>query len=240
MSSIPPRVTRADVDATIAAIMQRHRRVDAPHRDRLTDDPAEVLDYLHRFTAGLPADVRAADVLDGLVLTHWLWWQHQRAQLWLLGRAEQLKIRRGKVRAALGTLSNQSVRDRTNRARALFDPRIGRLDEKAWRRRERATADAGRRQIDWLAGHAAILAGLVEQLLVLLADQADDDTYEALLALRDDARRREWSAASLADLVDAAEAAVQVQGERAEPLRYEARALRREYERTGRSEQVTA
>jgi hypothetical protein len=244
MSSVPPRVSRADVDATIAAITQRHRRVDAPHLDRITDDPADVLEYLRRHTGGLPAEVRATDLLDALVLRHWLWWQQHRVDLWILDRAEQLKLPRSAVRRGLGMRSNQGVRDATGRVRALFDPAIGKLDEKAWRRRRQDaaehTAAVGLRQSEWLTGHAAILAGLVEQVVALVRDQADDDTYTALLALRDDARRGEWSAASLADLVDAADAAEQLQGEPARPVRDEARALHREYERLSRVEQVTA
>jgi hypothetical protein len=48
-------VTADQAAAAIERITDRRRRIDDPNAWRLTDDPAEVLDYLRRYSADAPA-----------------------------------------------------------------------------------------------------------------------------------------------------------------------------------------
>lgn len=229
----PPRVTRDQVDAVIEAIAERHRGIGDPHLDRLTDDPAQVLAWLRRYSGRhIPDQVRGLDILDGLVLRHWLWWERQRDDHWLLTQAEALRLPRSAVRRAFGAHSNQAVRDATGRVRALFDRGIGRRDEKAWRaaRRRAAQRDAAApARAAWFVEHAVELRGLVDELLAY-REQVGDAAYEAMLELQRDQRAGDWSAVTLDSLGDAALAVAQLPGAPAAAVRGRVGELRSEYE----------
>jgi hypothetical protein len=98
----PPPVTADQAAAAIERITDRRQRIDDPNAWRLSDDPAQVLDYLRRYSTDVPAWVAEADVLDGLELRLRLWWLGEVAELWLLEQAQRLGVPPRRVGARLG------------------------------------------------------------------------------------------------------------------------------------------
>jgi hypothetical protein len=147
--AIPPPVTAADAQAAIERIAKRRRQIDDPNAWRLSDDPAEVLVYLRKYSGGVPRSVGEQDVLDGLTLSLRLWWLSAEAELWLLERGERLGVSRSHVGRRLGVNSRQGVPDRLRLAREkvsrlLGAPR-GLLDQRADQHDQDEQA--------WLAAH---------------------------------------------------------------------------------------
>jgi hypothetical protein len=110
-------VTAADAQAAIGRIAARRARIDDPNAWRLSDDPAEVLVYLQRYSTDVPRWVAEADVLDGLTLRLRLWWLGEEAELWLLERAQRLGLAPRFVGPRLGIATRQGVHDRRRLAR---------------------------------------------------------------------------------------------------------------------------
>jgi hypothetical protein len=161
----PPRVTRTEADAAIERIHRRHARVDDPRRSELSDQPAEVLEYLTRHSALLPQWAIALDVLDGLSLSAWLWWEDRRRERALLRRGARAALYWREMGTPLGIRSHQGVRDRLDRLDALLSS--DRPDEQLAREARRAAARTGDLRL-WGAIHGdrvgKVIARLLEQL----------------------------------------------------------------------------
>jgi hypothetical protein len=180
------------VDAHIAAITARRDQVDDPHRWQLTDKPADVLDYLRTHPgAGMPAELRRADIIDGLALTVAQEWQQRRDQLMLLERAERegMLAPHSDAWRPLGALLGMT----TPRGRRGLAARLDRLreqfygsgipSEKLWRARHQppAGAPAGSTPAgtagrdSWLAAHAGQLRQVAAVLYGQRGHPADDE-----------------------------------------------------------------
>jgi hypothetical protein len=159
-------VTRAEVDAAIARIHRRHADIDDPRRSALSDDPAEVLEYLTRNSTLLPQYVIGADTLDGLVLHTWLWWQDRRRERALLRRGEQAGLYLREMGGPLGVHTHQGVRARLDRLNALLA--YERPDEHLSRELRRIDARAGERDT-WGATHGPRVRRVIERLLTQLS-----------------------------------------------------------------------
>jgi hypothetical protein len=133
----PPHVTRTELDAAITRVLWRHRHIDDPHRAGLGTEPRDVLEQLTRGSVALPRWVVAADTLDGLVLSVWLWWEDRRRERALLRRGLHLGLTLGELGTPLGISSPQGLRDRLDRLDALLA--FDRPDEKLTRAARAAT-----------------------------------------------------------------------------------------------------
>lgn len=187
----PPYVSRADADEAVERIAQRRREIDDPHLDRLTDNPADMPNYLRRYTSeDTPDWVKRADAEDGLVIRLHLWWELEAFELWCLDLAYDTNVRARRVGQRLGIKSRAGVRDRRDRVRT----KLGLLrtpDEKharAERSADKTRAETEQNRSQWLREHQAELAELIGQLLDHndLADS--DETYDSLLELARDKR----------------------------------------------------
>lgn len=194
----PPRVDAARAAQAVRDIADRRAEIDDPHRDRLGDDPLEVLLYLRKYSGpNIPEAVRQADIEDGLRLRIWLWWQGAALELWLLDRAEDLGMNRKRIGRLLGIRTGQGLVDRRDRLRALLGP-AGRPDEKvqrAERAEQRASASIEARQRNWLHRHRGAIAS-VAQALIDHEDLADEDAAEWLVEVARDLRERSFTPAS--------------------------------------------
>jgi hypothetical protein len=159
-------VTRAEVDEAIGRVLWRHRRVDDPRRSGLGTEPREVLEHLTRHSVGLPQWAAAADTLDALVLTTWLWWEDRRRERALLRRGLHLGLTHTELGVPLGITTRQGLRDRLDRLDALLA--YHRPDEQLTREARREARASDPRQA-WLDAHR----GLVQEVLSTLLDQAD-------------------------------------------------------------------
>jgi hypothetical protein len=160
----PPRVTRAELDAAVRRIHRRHERLDDPRRSELSDDPAQVLEYLTRHSGWLPQWALAQDTQDGLVLNVWLWWEDRRRQLALLRRGRRAGLYWRELGAPLG-IDDQGARDRHDRYTALLAH--DRPDEKLTREARRESAHAERHRA-WVHAHTADIRAVLERLLTQL------------------------------------------------------------------------
>jgi hypothetical protein len=115
--AIPPPVTDADAQAAIARIVERRTHIDDPHAWRLSDDPAEVLLYLRKYSGDIPVAVARADVHDAIVLRLRLYWLGEEAELWLLERAGRVGVPLSELGPALGVATRQAVHERLRLAR---------------------------------------------------------------------------------------------------------------------------
>lgn len=200
----PPLVTADQASAAIDRIAARRRQVDDPNAWRISDDPAEVLDFIRRYSTGIPAWVAEADVLDGLDLRLRLWWLGEEAELWLLERSQRIGVPPRRVGARLGIGSRQGVHDRIRLGRR----KVGVLRGEAVTSRTPADQRIHDGEATWLRIHRAeILA--VAGVAVEHADLGDEDAVEWLAEVRRDLREDVVSPGSvqllrfaLADLAD--------------------------------------
>ncbi len=121
----PPPVSAADAATAIERITSRRAQIDDANAWRLSDEPAEVLLYLRRYSSGIPHWVAEADILDGLTLRLRLWWLGEEAELWLLERARRLDIPPRVIAPRLGIGSRQGVHDRLRLAREKVSRLLG-------------------------------------------------------------------------------------------------------------------
>lgn len=159
--AIPPPVTAAAAQAAIARIVERRARIDDPHAWRLSDDPAEVLLYLRKYSSGIPAAVAQADVHDAVVLRQRLYWLGEEAELWLLERASRFGVPLSALAPALGVATRQAVHQRlrlAQRKREVFSGQphpgvVGARDQEE-RSTERAWLDRHREEVLALSAEA--------------------------------------------------------------------------------------
>jgi hypothetical protein len=174
-------VTADQAAAAIERITDRRRRIDDPNAWRLSDDPAEVLDYLRRYSADVPAWVAEADVLDGLELRLRLWWLGEVAELWLLEQAQRLGVPPRRVGDRLGVSSRQGVHDRRRLARRKVAILRGEPDDSGADQRERDE------EAVWLREHRAEILTIAAAALEY-TDLADDEAAEWLAEVARDLR----------------------------------------------------
>lgn len=126
----------------MARIARRHRRAGTDDPQLFSDDPRDVLTYLRKLPfRRFLSDPSGDDVLDGLKIRLWLWWEGEAHELRLLDAAEALGVSRRAVGAELGITTSQGVVDRRDRKRMMLGPH-GRPDEKAARAQRRAAGQA--------------------------------------------------------------------------------------------------
>ncbi|GAA4554791.1 hypothetical protein GCM10023175_53560 [Pseudonocardia xishanensis] len=174
--AIPPSVSAEQADAAIERIVERRRRIDDPNAWRLSDAPMEVLDYLRKYSQGVPAWVREADVLDGLELRLFLWWSGETIELWLLEQAERLGVPPRLVGQRLGIRSRQGVHDRRRAsqekvARLRGQPAVVSTGASGPDQRQRGV------ELEWIARHQAQIrsAAAVGVAHIHLADEEAAD-----------------------------------------------------------------
>jgi len=190
----PPRPTIEQVDAAIERIAARRRRIDDPHQEMLSDDPAEVLRYLRKHSGRhIPDGMLADDIEDGIILRHHVWWEGEALEAWLLDTAERLGIPRPRVAEMLGLRTGQGVAERRFRLGEKLHnrrPRRKSHPDVAGRDEQPPATDASQPEPQdvlqqWLAERVTQL----ERYAKVIIDHKDldlaDDTYEVVLELRD-------------------------------------------------------
>jgi hypothetical protein len=165
-SDIDTRVTRTEVASALQRIHWRHAKVEHHRRSGLSDDPAGVLEHLTRHSATLPQWVIAADTLDALVLSGWLWWEDRRRERSLLRRGLHAGLTHRELGTPLGIATRQGLRDRLDRLDALLTH--DHPDEKLTRgaRHEAAQHDVRSR---WVAEHEPWIRSVLESLFQEIA-----------------------------------------------------------------------
>lgn len=185
----PPPVSAADAAAAVDRIAGRRRAIDDPHLWRMGDQPHEVLDYLRRYSSGVPADVAQADVLDGLTLKVRLWWIAEESEWWLLERSRRLGVGPTAVGRVLGVRTRQGVHDRLRLARhkaALLEREPSRESLPVGRGRD-GTRSA---QLQWLSAHRGAVQDLARRAVAfrdVAGDVLADDLVDVARDLADDA-----------------------------------------------------
>lgn len=160
----PPRVTPTEAAAAVRRITRRHRKVDDPRLEQLGTDPRDVLDYLGRYSEGLPRWVRQADVADSLTLGVWLWWEDRRRLRATLRSGRNLGLFLTQLGAFLGIRTAQGTQDLIDRLDALL--LHDRPDEKLTREARRvAAADQDGSRSAWIELHRDELHDITGQLL---------------------------------------------------------------------------
>lgn len=180
----PPKVSDAQMRVARNAIRARHADDDNTSTHLLSDDPREVLAYLRRRGGSGLLD---ADITDALTIRLWLWWEGERAEVWLLEQAEKRRLNRKKVGAVLGLTKGQSLVNRLDYKRDLI------ADDTA----DAAEPAPNRKQ--WLAQHQDQLAA-VAQTLVDYRDRLTEATAEELAGVRRDLRAGAWTHTSFTAL----------------------------------------
>jgi hypothetical protein len=132
-----------------------------------------VLEYLTRYSIGLPRWVAAADTLDALVLTTWLWWEDRRRERALLRRGMSLGLTHTELGRPLGITTRQGLRDRLDRLDALLA--FDRPDEQLTRDTRREARRSDPRQA-WLDDHREQVHQVLTTLLAQAARIAPADT----------------------------------------------------------------
>ncbi|GAA3167379.1 hypothetical protein GCM10010466_67520 [Planomonospora alba] len=158
-------MTEAEAARRAEEIIERRARCDDPDREKLCDEPLELVGYVlaHR---RVPEEVLRRDVPDALVLLEYA----RRAVPALPGRLDRLEHRLltlgteiglslGELAAALGLRSRQAVQHRLLRHAAA--ERGAPRSEVA----ERAARRAEARERAWLDRHGAALLSCTERLL---------------------------------------------------------------------------
>lgn len=156
----------SDIDTELTAALDRihwrHAKVDDPRRSGLSDEPAQILEHLTRYSTMLPMWVRGHDALDGLILLNWLWWEDRRRERSLLRRGLAAGLTHRELGEPLGITTTQGVRDRLDRLDALLAH--DRPDEKLTRAaRHEAAQHATRAR--WIADHEADARTVIENLI---------------------------------------------------------------------------
>lgn len=180
-----PKVHRAELSRAIASITNRRVKVDDRHREKLSDDPREVLDYLQRYSGpDIPRWVRQADVCDSLTLLNWLWWEDRRRELRVLKTGRDLGLFLSQLGAQVG-VGKQGVLDRIDRLEALLC--YDRPDEQLIRSARQAEREKRARrsgEVAWLDAQRetvlAVIAGLVGQADRYVKEGDDRDWLDEL------------------------------------------------------------
>jgi hypothetical protein len=189
----PPRPAPDEVAAAIDRITSRRRRIDDPHQELLSDEPAEVLDYLRRYSGRvIPDAIQADDIADAIILRHHLWWQGEATESWLLEKADRLGIPRPQLAEMLGLRTSQGVAERRFRlSEKLHGRRPRRMSHPDVDREPPRPADDERALPPddvlgkWLTDRVSSLDRYAEVLLVSRDLDLTDETYETVGELRD-------------------------------------------------------
>jgi hypothetical protein len=191
-----PTVTRAEVDAAIAAIAGRHLSEEAAYAEELSDDPGEMLSHLRKRSIDFPVDLRRRDYADAVILARWVAdHEAKRIELWALEQGKQLGLTNRQVGEPYGLISRQGVPDRIKALRrqvhGLAAAELGSASaapaavaEAGPSSPARAKTDA-ERELEWLAGRRRIILGLAEELLAY-EELADADAADWLAEVRRD------------------------------------------------------
>jgi hypothetical protein len=180
-----PKVHQAELLRAVARITDRRVKVDDRHREKLSDDPREVLDYLQRYSGpDIPRWVRQSDVCDSLTLLNWLWWEDRRRELRVLKTGRDLGLFLSQLGAQVG-VGKQGVLDRIDRLEALL--RYDRPDEqliRSARQAQREKRDRRSGEVVWLDAQRetvlAVIAGLVGQADRYVKEGDDRDWLDEL------------------------------------------------------------
>jgi hypothetical protein len=195
-------VNRVEVEAAVARVLWRHERVDDIRRSGLGSEPRDVLEHLIRHSVGLPRWVAAADTLDALVLTTWLWWEDRRRERALLRRGMSLGLTHTELGRPLGITTRQGLRDRVDRLEALLA--YDRPDEQLTRDARREARRSDPRQA-WLDAHHEdvhlVLSTLLEQIERLPPPQSSSGPHAPQDAHRP-ADEQDWLDELRADVTD--------------------------------------
>lgn len=196
----PPRVTKIEVAAALHRIGRR--RID--HGDTRWDQvdqesPAAVLDHVLAHPLDHAGHAAAQDVVDGLVINIWLWWEDRERELKLLRRGIQAGIPKSQLGAPRG-IGSQGVEDRINAHIALLER--GRPDHKLTRedrRDQRRDLPPEDPELRWLARHHDWIVEVARGLVQSFFDTglAGDEGRSWLYEVREDLADDEWSRASI-------------------------------------------
>jgi hypothetical protein len=178
-----PAVTRAEVEAAIAAIADRHVRAEAAYAEEISSDPTEMLVHLRKRSIDFPADLRRMDYPDAVVLARWVA-QHEaeRITLWALEQGKRLGFTNREVGHPYGLLSRQGVPDKIKALRLRLQ---GAGAEAEAASRPAPAAAPGRpltpaeRELAWLDANRKRILGVAHELLSY-TDLADEDAADWL------------------------------------------------------------
>jgi hypothetical protein len=162
------------------AIRDRHAADDNTSTHLLSDDPREVLAYLRRRgVRELRGDTTGHDVVDGLTLRIYLWWEGERTEVWLMQAGVTLGLTGKTIGAPLGVRSRAGLMKRIEYKLALIAADT--VDDTA----ADTQSQAGRTK--WLADHRDELLAIAG-VLVKHWDLFGEDTLENLVEVRSDWR----------------------------------------------------
>lgn len=191
--STPPLVSQEEAVAAIDRIAARRAAIDDANAWQLNDDPLDTLAYLRKFSAGIPPDVAAADVLDGLTLRVRLWWMGEEAELWLLERARRLGLPLRQFGPSLGITSRQGVHDRLRLAREKMQKVTGSPHSSMNPPPDQREHNA---ELAWLDQHRTELQ-TIASTAIAYRDLADEEALDWLLDVARDLRESVMSPGAL-------------------------------------------
>lgn len=180
---------RSELERAILNIARRRAKINDANRDRLPDaptsDPAEVLDYLRKYSGrNIPAWVLQADVCDALTLNNWLWWEDRRRELHFLKAGRDRGLFLSQLGAQVG-VGKQGVLDRIDRLEALLQ--YDRPDEKISRAaRAAARAAENRRPAEecWICDRReklrAVIGAMIEHATINGLEPEDREWIDEL------------------------------------------------------------
>ncbi len=177
-----PPVTRAALDAAIAAIVERHLAVEAPYAEELSEDPHEMHAHLRKRSIDFSLDLRRKDYPDAVVISRWIAEvEARRAELWALEQGLLLGLTNRQVGEPYGLLSRQGVPDRVKALRrhlhgASADALPG---PAAPAGRGSRALSAAERELEWLTANRRRILALAGRLLAH-ADLADEEAADWL------------------------------------------------------------
>lgn len=185
-----PAVTRADLDAAIAAIVERHLADDAAYAEELSEDPHEMYFHLRKRSIDFSHDLRRKDYRDAVVIARWIAEVHAReVELWALEQGLLLGLSNRQVGEPYGLTSRQGVPDRIRTLRRRVrgaGADVLPLPVGLARQGSGRPTSVAERELEWLATHRGRILALARELLAY-EDLADDDAAEWLAEVRRDA-----------------------------------------------------
>lgn len=92
----------ADARAAANAIVARRTLLDAPNRDRLTDELLDIAEHVHRYRAGIPRAAAEKDIRDAWLILNYLDHQIDVHRLALLKAADLMGMTFGEVAPLVG------------------------------------------------------------------------------------------------------------------------------------------
>lgn len=175
-----PTVTRAEVDAALAAIAERHLAAEAAYAEEISDDPTEMLVHLRKRSVNFSIDLRRRDYSDAVILARWIS-EHEadRITLWALEQGKHLGLTNREVGEPYGLISRQGVPSKIATLRRRLHGAGADAEGRPAPAAPSRELTAAERDLEWLAANRKRILGFAHELLAY-TDLADDDAADWL------------------------------------------------------------